>query len=198
MNNGLGAFVPFSFDLSELVRRSVASLYSHLITRPTGRALRFGIESQIGELGALCVSVLDFSQVRVLDYSCADEAVAKLILRYQQPDRPADAYFVARGVDDAHRGTLEAVLERHGLALVIESGGTDAELLGSVNAIEFDAWSALEELTAASAVEIAAQIGTDARRAAAALETLAEQRVIIRSGEARCYALRCLLASDTD
>ena len=90
--NGVGPVVPsFCFDLSTLVRRSVASLYSHLVTRPTGQALRLGIESQICELGTPCVSVLDFSQVAVLDYSCADETVAKLLKRYQQPDpAPAD------------------------------------------------------------------------------------------------------------
>ena len=35
--------IPYSFDLSSLVKRSVASLYSHLVTRPTGRALRLGL-----------------------------------------------------------------------------------------------------------------------------------------------------------
>ena len=101
--HGPGHVIPFSFDLSSLVQRSVASLYSHLVTRPTGRALRLGIESQIGEIGSVCLSVLDFTQVVVLDYSCADEAVAKLIQRYQAADRPADAYFVARGLGEQHR-----------------------------------------------------------------------------------------------
>jgi hypothetical protein len=107
---GPGHVIPFSFDLSSLVRRSVASLYSHLVTRPTGRALRMGIESQIGEIGSVCLSVLDFSQVVVLDYSCADEVVAKLIQRYQAADRPADAYFVARGLADQHRHPIDEVL----------------------------------------------------------------------------------------
>ena len=120
-----GQIIPFSFDLSSLVRRSVASLYSHLVTRPTGRALRLGIESQIGEIGDVCLSVLDFTQVLVLDYSCADEAVAKLIQRYQAADRPADAYFVARGLGEQHRDPIEEVLLRHHLALVVRAGGTD-------------------------------------------------------------------------
>src|SRR5687768_7069016 len=98
-----GQVVPFSFDLHTLVQRSVASLYSHLVTRPTGRALRLGIETQIGDIGTVCLSVLDFTQVVVLDYSCADEVVAKLIQRYAAEDRPADAYFVARGLGEQHR-----------------------------------------------------------------------------------------------
>lgn len=197
MNHGPGAVVPFRFDLSDLVRRSVASLYSHLITRPTGQALRLGIENQIGELGSLCVSVLDFSQVRVLDYSCADEAVAKLILRYQRADRPADAYFLARGVGESHRPTLEAVLERHGLALVVENDEGGAELMGPVDEIEHDAWRALEELVVADADEIAARIEADAASVTTALDTLAKRRVVIRSPiTARCYALRYLVTSE--
>src|SRR5688500_15443890 len=110
MTDGPGSVVPLRFDLSELVQRSVATMYSHLVTRPTGRALRIGIESQITELGALCISVLDFRQVVVLDYSCADETIAKLLQRFQQPDRP-QVYFVARGVSERHREPIEAVLK---------------------------------------------------------------------------------------
>lgn len=196
MKDGPGMFVPFRFDLSDLVRQSVANLYSHLITRPTGRALRRGIVGQISQLGPLCVSILDFSHVHVLDYSCADEAVAKLILRFQQDDRPADAYFVARGVGEHHRDALEAVLERHGLALVVENDTTSAELLGPVDSIELDVWTTLEEVVVADAATIADRIGTDNERTAAALEALADQRVVVRSDGERCYALRCLIAPD--
>ena len=55
--------MPFSFDMSDFVKKSVATLYSHLITRPTGRAIRLGIESQICEHGGRCICVLDFTQV---------------------------------------------------------------------------------------------------------------------------------------
>src|SRR5690606_28866168 len=138
-----GPVVPIHFDLSALVRRSVASLYSHLVTRPTGQALRLGIQSQIGELGSVCVSILDFAQVVVLDYSCADEAVAKLIRHYIGPDRPAEVFFVARGVDDHHRETLEAVLVRHGLALAAELVGEGYTVLGEIAAEGRSAWRAL-------------------------------------------------------
>ena len=115
--------VPVAFNLSTLVQRSVASLYSHLVTRPTGQALRLGIESQIGELGGFCVSVLDFSNVVVLDYSCADEVVAKLLQRFQPDDRPCDAYILARGLGEDHRDPIEEVLARHRLTLVAEVEG---------------------------------------------------------------------------
>jgi anti-sigma regulatory factor (Ser/Thr protein kinase) len=111
MSPGNGSIVSIRFDLSELVRRSIATLYSHLVTRPTGRAIRMGIEAQIAEMGTPCVSVLDFSDVVVLDYSCADETVARLIARFQAADRPGEAvHRGAAGVfawaHEYHRGFL--------------------------------------------------------------------------------------------
>jgi hypothetical protein len=190
-----GHVVPFSFDLSTLVQRSVASLYSHLVTRPTGRALRLGIESQIGEIGAVCLSVLDFTQVVVLDYSCADEVVAKLIQRYQMADRPADAYFVARGLGEQHRDPIDEVLIRHGLALVAEVEG-EFTLLGGSDVLECKAWHALQQMRAARVPELARTLDEHELRVAAALDQLALRRVVLRRGATDSYcSLTTLLPS---
>ncbi|HEX5725068.1 MAG TPA: hypothetical protein VFX98_06355, partial [Longimicrobiaceae bacterium] len=115
-------------------RRSVVELFSNLVTRPTGRAIRTGVESQIAEMEeggpAVRLSILDFSQVRVLDYSCADEVVAKLLLRFRGEERPADVYFLARGLHEHHIDPIEEVLERHGLLLVAQDEAGEAHLLG--------------------------------------------------------------------
>ena len=185
--------IPFSFDLSSLVQRSVASLYSHLVTRPTGRALRLGIESQIGEIGSVCLSVLDFTQVVVLDYSCADEAVAKLIQRYQVSDRPADAYFVARGLGEQHRDPIDEVLIRHDLALVAEVEG-EFTLLGRVEPVESDAWHALQRIRLGAPAEVAAEVDATLMEIRTALERLAARRVVLRRGADESFcALSTLL-----
>ena len=185
--------IPFSFDLSSLVPRSVASLYSHLVTRPTGRALRLGIESQIGEIGSVCLSVLDFTQVVVLDYSCADEAVAKLIQRYQPADRPADAYFVARGLGEQHRDPIDEVLIRHGLTLVAEVEG-EFTLLGRAEATEHDAWHALQRVRLGRAGDVAIELDATEIGVATALQRLAARRVVLQRGSSDSfYALTTLL-----
>ncbi|HEX6938544.1 MAG TPA: hypothetical protein VF158_03970 [Longimicrobiales bacterium] len=194
--NGPGPVVPFRFELSSFVHRSVADLYSHLVTRPTGQAVRLGIESQIGEMGGLCLSVLDFRQVAVLDYSCADETVAKLILRYRSEDRPADAYFVARGLAEHHLEMVEAVLERHGLALVaeLESGPT---LLGAVDEAERETWTAVERLGRATVAEVAEYLAAPAEGVAPALDALVRHRVVLyQPGPRLHYALTALLPPD--
>ena len=193
MTNAARQVIPFSFDLSSLAPRTVASLYSHLVTRPTGRALRLGIESQIGEMGGCCVSILDFTQVVVLDYSCADEAVAKLLLRYGAEDRPADVYFVARGLGERHREPLEAVLQRQNLALVGEIESDGFELLGAVEPLERAAWRVLERARSAGATDVATATGATVNDAGCILDGLAIRRVVIRQSAGRFWALSALV-----
>lgn len=191
--NHPGEIVPVAFNLSSLVQRSVASLYSHLVTRPTGQALRLGIESQIGELGPVCVSVLDFSNVMVLDYSCADEVVAKLIQRYQPDSRPTDAYIIARGLVEEHRDPIEEVLSRHRLALVAEVEGSFG-LLGHATRFERAVWTGLQNMASAEPSELGAQIGATEDDVLIALTTLFDRRTVLRPANSRrFYCLASLL-----
>ena len=194
--SGLGPVVPLRFDLSDLVRKSVATLYSHLVTRPTGQALRLGIESQISELGTICLTVLDFSEVVVLDYSCAEETLAKLIQRFQREDRPAEAFFLVRGIDDRHRETIEAVLGRQGLAIAAEPADGEATVIGQISERELAAWQALEALGQAPAARIAERVAAPEAEIAEVLEALARRRVVARMDTPRTYfALRPLLGA---
>jgi hypothetical protein len=193
---GPASVVPFQIDLSSIARRSVASLYSHLVTRPTGRALRLGIESQIGELGAACISVLDFTQVVVLDYSCADEAVAKLMQRYIGDDRPADVYFIARGLGEQHRDPIEAVLARYAMALAAEVEDSGFVLLGTATTAERMVWEALEGVRTSSPSEIARALDADEVETTTLLDALCERRVALRHSDDRYRALSSLLLTD--
>ncbi len=196
MQSRPGEVIPVAFDLSTLVPRAVASLYSHLVTRPTGQALRLGIESQISELGSFCVSVLDFSQVVVLDYSCADEVIAKLIMKYQREERPNDAYFLVRGLAEEHTDPIEEVLVRHRLALVaqVEHGFM---LLGHASEMEREVWNELQKQGNADPFELARFAGFSDTQTAAALNTLHRLRTVVRpTNSARFYSLSSLLQSN--
>lgn len=154
-----------------------------------------GVESQLMELDGgrgVCLSVLDFSQVLVLDYSCADEIVAKLLLRYASADRPADAYFMARGLQDHQQEAVEAVLERHDLRLVTHGPTGESELLGPSDPVERACWGALLALgRAGAAEEVAARTGLAPAAVSGAIARMAAHRVVVplRSGS------YCTLAS---
>lgn len=172
--------LPLAIELNRVAHRSVTSLYSNLVTRPTGRAVRMGVESQIAELGSrkICLSVLDFSGVRVLDYSCADEIVAKLLLRYQQEPRTADVYLLVRGLQDHHHDAIEAVLERHGLLLVVESD-KQFSLLGPSNPAERTCWAALLRRGPSTPAQVAEHAGLAEDAARSVLASFGERRVAI-------------------
>lgn len=137
---------PVAIDVGRIVERTVASLYSHLVTRPTGRAVRIAIESQLARAPGRTLSLIDLSEVRVLDFSCADEVVAKLLLRFAEHPPPPEAFFVFRGVRDGHRAPIEAVLRRQSLAAVAETGRGRFELIGTRSEEELGIWTAVEEL----------------------------------------------------
>ncbi len=171
-----------AFDLTQLHRRTVTSFYSNLVTRPTGRAIRMGVESQLAEMESgrrICLSVLDFAQVNVMDYSCADEIVAKLLLRYASDDRPAEAYFVARGLEEHHREAVEAVLERHSLLLVVDEEGSEPHLLGPCNPVERACWGALARLQQADVPAVSAATAIAESAVFPTLTKLTAQRVAV-------------------
>lgn len=101
-------------DLQAVLRTSLAAPYADLVTRPTGRAVRASIEEALDADAA--VALLDFTGVGLIDFSCADEIVAKL---------SRDRVLLVRGLTDGHREALEPVLEAAGLAvLCAEADGT--------------------------------------------------------------------------
>ena len=70
---------PIAIDVGEVLQRTQTSLYSHLVTRPTGRAVRMAIKTQLQGNSNRSFSLIDLSEVVILDFSCADEVVAKLL-----------------------------------------------------------------------------------------------------------------------
>ncbi len=67
-------------DLGDIAREAAVPVGANLVTRPTGRAVRSAIESRLADVRPTAVTVIDFRRVSVLDYSCADEVVARLLL----------------------------------------------------------------------------------------------------------------------
>jgi hypothetical protein len=170
-------------DVSSVLRQTLScELYSNLVTRPTGAAVRTQIEALLGDSRERTLTVIDFSHVGMIDFSCADEVVAKLLLRYVAEEREnREAYFLFRGVNDDHWDAIEAVLERHGLALVLESAdGTGAHVGGTVNDRERVAWNKVYELGRAVAADLASALGAPASDCERLLETLHRRRLLMR------------------
>lgn len=105
------------------VMQTSARPYTDLVTRPTGRMVREGIERVMAAAGAMAIARVDFTGVGCMDYSCADEIVAKLLLAWP-------AVLLLRGVTDAHREAIEPVLAGHGLAVLLELADGTLDAIG--------------------------------------------------------------------
>lgn len=174
-------------DVGALLKETLVPSSPILVTRPTGRAVRDAIEKSLtGNGRAPFVSLIDFTRVPVLDFSCADEVVARLLVKYLKPDRPRDAFFLFRAAGAIHREAVDAVLGRHGLAAVCDFGDGGCRLLGTVSTEESRAWRALERRRRIGAGGLASILGD---RGDALLARLAARRLVYRGPNGTTHAL---------
>ena len=140
------------------------SLYSYLITRPTGRAVRRNIEKMLANFDRHVLTVLDLRNVQLIDFSCADEVVAKLVVR-----RPTDSvalarrFFLFRGVAEHHMGPIESTLTRQGLVIAAESLDGRPLLLGAIDPVAALAWHEVWRIGRATPMTVAATLNRGSR-----------------------------------
>jgi len=170
-------------DLKDVLSRTVNTVYGDLVTRRTGEAVRFGIEAMLQDADE--TTVIDFGTVRLMDMSCADEIIGKLLLR-----QGTGRYFLLVGVHAAHEDALQPVLERHRLAVVAQDRTGALKLLGSLPEEARRAFGVLADSGPALPDEVAARLALPADQARHALETLCEHRVVRETG-GHYQALQC-------
>ena len=155
------------------------------MTRPTGAAVRGQIEHLLDDGSSeaeRALTVIDFSQVSMIDFSCADEVVAKLLLRYagdsEGPTR--EVYFLFRGVHEDHWDAIDAVLERHGLALATERcDGCGIEVVGVLSDEERLTWETVYRLGQPTFDDLTASVDVGPDSLRAALSGLCCRRLIM-------------------
>jgi hypothetical protein len=184
-------FDPIWIDVGQVLQRTVTSLYSHLVTRPTGRAVRMAIEARLQSAGTRSLSLIDLSEVVILDFSCADEVVARLVEDATRSPTH-EAFFVFRGVHEPHRDQIESVLTRRGLATVAETDPGIYQLLGTRTAGEERIWIEVERRGLVDPDEIG-ELAPDGEDRVA-LESVLERRLAFRNpGSGRVHALSRLV-----
>lgn len=118
-----------TIPVARMLREAVSTPYLNLVTRPTGVAVRGRIESVLAT-SEWETAVLDFSDVALLDLSCADEVVAKLVRLAQQR---LGRIVALCGLDPHLWESIHAVLEHQHLAVAVRCDDS-ITLLGSVPA----------------------------------------------------------------
>jgi hypothetical protein len=120
------------YDLKKLLKQELKNGSSDLVTRPSGKIIRERIEKNIAGEGEGEVIALDFSKIGVIDFSCADEIVAKLVSRLLGNEY-GDKYILLTGLNDNQRENIEVALERKSLAVIAVMKNGRHTLLGNLN-----------------------------------------------------------------
>lgn len=167
--------------LDAVLREATAASYRDLVTRPTGAAVRHRLVSTLRHHDRT-EALLDFTKIGLVDYSCADEVVAKLIAALH--DLPVSR-IVLHGVREDHADAIDHALGCHGLAvLALELDSRRPTLLGQVP----DDWRAvfavLLHVARATAGPIAERLSWEIPRTRTALDGLAASRCIVAHPDA--------------
>lgn len=173
----MSGVIPLDLVLREATREA----YRDLVTRPTGAAVRHRLVSTLRDHDRT-EALLDFSRIGLVDFSCADEVVAKLIAAIHE--LPVSRV-VLRGVREDQAEAIEHALSRHGLAvLAIEEGSCRPMLLGEASDDWRAVFSILEAVLRATAQPVADRLGWPEARARRALDDLATSRCIVSHPDA--------------
>lgn len=168
-------------DVGSVLRHSANVPFSDLVTRPTGAAVRRCLERELAELTEGDVAVLDFSQIGMMDFSCADEVVAKLLLTLAERESNP-GFVVFHGITDAHLEAIEDVLHHHGLALVVHFADGGARLVGSVSDDERSVWELVAARGALAVADVALAVGRELDEMARVLDSLRRRRLLRHDG----------------
>ncbi len=164
---------------------AVTTLYKRdLITRHTGRVVRSGIEGMVAEQGGRTLIVLDFQSVRIIDFSCADEVVAKLVLgAVEHGDEGQERFFLFRGIEEHHLDTISFALERRDLAATAQRSSGELILVGTADEAERQAWETVCAHRRSDSARVASALGIAEPAARPILNALHGRRLLWRCGD---------------
>jgi len=179
---------------------AVASLYQeYLVTRHTGRAVRLSIERLVDERSGPSLTVIDFREVVVIDFSCADEVIARLLHdTLTRPEDVARHYFLLDGMEEGHMDPVSSALERRGLAVAARTVERRLVLLGRIEAEARLIWETLSNFGQAEANDLAAHMDSDPIDCTRCLDQLDERRLVRAAGDVYASLFSFLPQTDKD
>lgn len=158
------------------------TLFSYLVTRPTGRTVRATVERQIADAGRTVLAVLDLRHVPVIDFSCADEIVAKLVLLASDASTHR-SFILFRGIAEHHFEPIDSVLRRRGLAAAAESTDGEPLLMGALDPGATAVWREIWSLGRTGVSPLADRLELPLDRVRGLLDDLVARALVIRDGE---------------
>jgi len=172
------------YDLYKLLKEELGNGSKDLVTRPSGQAIRERIERDIEKEPDGAVTALDFSKIGVIDYSCADEIVTKLVSRLLSGEY-GDKYLLLIGLNENQKENIEVALERKDLAIMAEMRDTSRVVLGNLNNYLKDTLDFIVKKKKATSKDLSDARKLEANTSGTRLLNLHKKRLVKRVEEVR-------------
>lgn len=173
-----------TYDLHKILKEELKNGSSDLVTRPSGQVVRERIERDIVKEKDGEVIALDFSKVGIIDYSCADEIVAKLVSRLLSGEY-GDKYIILTGLNENQKENIEVALERKELAVIANMRDGKQVLLGSLNNYLKETLNLIVKKSKITASELSKTMKLEANTSGTRLLNLHKKRLVKRIDEIR-------------
>jgi hypothetical protein len=171
-------------DLNKILEKELQSGSSDLVTRQSGQVIRERVERNIEKEDVGAVIALDFSNIGIIDYSCADEIVAKLISRLLGGEY-GDKYITLTGINDNQKENIEVALERKNLAIMTEMRNGEKVLLGKLNNYLKNTLQLIVKKSKITSMDLAKTMKLEANTSGTRLLNLHKKRLVKRSEDIR-------------
>ncbi|MBI4682064.1 MAG: STAS-like domain-containing protein [Nitrospirae bacterium] len=171
-----------TYDFCKLLKEELKNGSSDLVTRHSGQVIRERIERDMEREQDRAVVSLDFSKIGIIDYSCADEIIVKLVSRLLSGEY-GDKYIRLTGLNDNQKENIEVALERKDLAVMAEMRDGKKLLMGKLNKYLRETLKLIVEKDRITAKDLAQYMKLEANTSGTRLLNLHKKRLVRRSEE---------------
>jgi len=168
------------YDLYTFLKEELGNGSKDLVTRPSGETIRRRVERDLEKEADGAVVALDFSRIGIIDYSCADEIIAKLVSRLLSSEY-GDRYLMLAGLNENQKENIEVALERKALAVIAEMRDGKRAVLGELNNYLKDTLAFIVKKKKATAKELSDARKLEANTSGTRLLNLYKKRLVRRS-----------------
>ena len=167
-----------TLSLKKLTNTLLKNGSKEMTGRSRGVRIRQAIEKILGgEKGSLRI-VVDFSGMGSIDFSWADEVVAKMISRLWSGEY-GEKFLVLKNVNPSHAENIEVALERKKLA-VLTTGPEGWRIIGSLNNYLIHTLTRVMKKRQLTLRELSAEEGIEMNTSGTRLLNLYKKRLVVR------------------
>jgi hypothetical protein len=167
-----------TLSLKKLTHTLLKNGSKEMTGRSRGVRIREGLERILGEeKGSLCI-VLDFSGMGSIDFSWADEVVAKMISRLWSGEY-GEKFLVLKNLSPSQTENIGVALERKKLA-VLTTGTEEWQLIGSLNNYLIHTLTRVMKRRQLTLRELSEEEGIEMNTSGTRLLNLYKKRLVVR------------------